>query len=392
MKIIQHVGLSLLATIWFGSPSIADFIGVPVEEVPTARLIKNLELKLQNEPNDPRLLYSLGRAHSIASVQETVPLDRAWDPKKQAWGDMLGEPWFGRFEKRIAWREKERSLLDDAAKQHLGNAVRYYEKSLMLDSKNNLTKLGLSWAYEETGQTASAILLHREIIHTAWPKEKDVEYSPYMRGKYWAIVVESGEYLIELLDAEKNKDEIAEIKRKIKQIETNGKQMAITPIILPLSDDTALESLIDPDNPVRFDLDGRGPRLWQWVSPTAGFLVYWDTERRPITSGLQMFGNVTFWMFWESGYDALAALDDDGDGDLSGVELTGLAVWQDKNQNGVSEEGEVRTLGRLGIVRLRTSYEIHPSGIEYNPEGVVFENGATMPSYDWVSTEVNQSP
>ncbi len=26
-------------------------------------------------------------------------------------------------------------------------------------------------------------------VRTAWPKEKDVEYSPHMRGRYWAIVV-----------------------------------------------------------------------------------------------------------------------------------------------------------------------------------------------------------
>ena len=166
-----------------------------------------------------------------------------------------------------------------------------------------------------------------------------------------------------------------------------------TSIILPLTGATSLESLIDSDRAVRFDLDGRGARLWQWIRPTAGFLVYGDEERRrPITSGLQMFGNVTFWMFWESGYEALAALDDDGDGDLSGTELAGLAVWQDKNQNGVSEESEVRTLRELGITRLGTTYEIHPSGIDYNPAGVIFENGATLPSYDWVSAEVKQLP
>ena len=392
MKPVQYLILTLLAVIWCAAPSWAEFVGVATQEVPTARLIKNLESKLQKKPNDPCLLYALGRAHSIASVRETVPLEKEWDPKKQTWSDELGGPWFGRFAKRIAWREKKRSLQDDAAKQHLRNAIRYYEKSLLLDSENSLTKLGLAWAYEKEGQIGTAILLHREIIHTAWPKEKDVEYSPYMRGRYWAIVVESGEYLIKLLDPEKNRDEIAEVKRKIKQIGDNGKITAITPIILPLWDDTALEFLIEPDRAVRFDLDGRGARLWQWVSPTAGFLVYWEEERpRPITSGLQMFGNFTFWMFWESGYDALAALDDNGNGDLSGSELKGLAVWQDKNQNGISEEGEIRTLATLEIVRLGTSHLTHPSGIEYHPEGVVFADGSAAPSYDWVSTEVKQA-
>ena len=61
----------------------------------------------------------------------------------------------------------------------------------------------------------------------------------------------------------------------------------------------------------------------------------------------------TFWCFWENGYQALASLDDDGDGWLTGKELDGLAVWRDTNGNGVSEPGEVKTLSECGIAALR---------------------------------------
>ena len=55
-------------------------------------------------------------------------------------------------------------------------------------------------------------------------------------------------------------------------------------------------------------------------------------------------------MFFENGYQALAALDDDGDGYLTGKELEGLAVWRDKNGNGICDAGEVVPVGQLGIV------------------------------------------
>lgn len=63
-----------------------------------------------------------------------------------------------------------------------------------------------------------------------------------------------------------------------------------------------------------------------------------------INSVLQLFGNVTFWMFWRNGYEAMRALDDNGDGSPAGGELAGLGPWRDENGNGVSERGEVRAL------------------------------------------------
>jgi hypothetical protein len=40
-----------------------------------------------------------------------------------------------------------------------------------------------------------------------------------------------------------------------------------------------------------------------------------------LTSALQLFGNVTFWMFWSNGFEAMRALDDNQDGTLAGGEL-----------------------------------------------------------------------
>ena len=86
------------------------------------------------------------------------------------------------------------------------------------------------------------------------------------------------------------------------------------------------------------------------------WLVFDKQSTGSITSGLQLFGNVTFWLFWRNGYDALRALDDDGDGRIAGAELAGLALWHDRNADGVSDRGEVRPVSEWGIVSLSCEY------------------------------------
>ena len=106
-----------------------------------------------------------------------------------------------------------------------------------------------------------------------------------------------------------------------------------------------------------------------------------------ITSALQLFGNVTFWLFWENGYDALASLDDDGNGTLTGDELKGLAIWQDAGQAGVCEKGEVKPLSAYGIVAVSCRYERDrrdPDRVACSPKGMTFRNGTTRPTYDLI--------
>ena len=92
-------------------------------------------------------------------------------------------------------------------------------------------------------------------------------------------------------------------------------------------------------------------------------------------------------MFWKTGYDALAALDDNHDGQLTGSELDGLALWQDVNGDGISDPGEVRSLADCGIVAISCEREIlagHPDRIVYSPKGVTFKDGTTRPRFDLV--------
>ena len=92
-----------------------------------------------------------------------------------------------------------------------------------------------------------------------------------------------------------------------------------------------------PDRPLesaivlKSDLAGSGQaQPYTWVQPDTGILVWDPWSEGRIRSGRQLFGSVTFHMFWSDGYRALDALDDNRDGELRGNELKGLAAWFDR--------------------------------------------------------------
>jgi hypothetical protein len=149
---------------------------------------------------------------------------------------------------------------------------------------------------------------------------------------------------------------------------------------------TALD-MVDDEADVTFELDGTGNRRWTWITTDAAWLVNDHRGTGDITSGLQLFGNVTFWAFWQNGYHALRALDDNGDGRLRGSELPGLALWHDRNSDGISDRGEVRPLAEWGIVELSTDYHYdasHQHEIPWSRAGVVFADGTVRPTFDVV--------
>src|SRR5262249_26614507 len=129
----------------------------------------------------------------------------------------------------------------------------------------------------------------------------------------------------------------------------------VTPIVVSLDGGATLDEFVGSRASVPFDLDGDGvDELWPWPTPGAGWLV-WDPQHRgEITSGLQLFGTASAWLFFQDGYRVLDALDDDRDGALRGRELAGIAVWFDRDMDGVSHPGEVVPVEELGIAALRT--------------------------------------
>jgi len=159
----------------------------------------------------------------------------------------------------------------------------------------------------------------------------------------------------------------------------------VTPLLLSLTSCKSLDQLLTPALHVPFDLDGNGiDELWPWIAPDAGWLV-WDPENRgEITSGQQLFGSASAWLFFADGYRVLDALDDDRDGELRGRELAGIRVWFDRNTNGVSDRGEVVSVEDLGIVALSTQSTLTLGPSPANLCGAELADGRVLPTYDWV--------
>lgn len=265
--------------------------------------------------------------------------------------------------------------------------------------------LGHAWCLDQAGQRDDAIKAYRKALQLSWHREVEGDYTlkellayswdqirskknPLSRPKRGYIgpgacySEEIISYLLKLLDPKKDAKEIAQLKSDLKELQSMGR--AVTPILVPLEPDLVFDELIDTSARVPFDLDGSGfQRHWNWITPKAAWLVFDKRGDGQITSALQMFGNVTFWIFWRNGYDALSSLDDDPDRMLTGDELRHLALWQDRNGNGISESGEVKPLSEFGIIGIKCHGEQSSPDLLSNPEGVIFSDGTTRPTYDW---------
>lgn len=353
----------------------AIFVMGDVENVPVDRVIRNLTARAAAQPADPKLLATLARVNAMAYA---LKLDQLGVEKR------TGEPVAG-FMQPNAPAERVVGAGDAAkqriAEQHLAAALKYYRTAMELAPDDVLVRLGYAWCLDQAGRTSDAIAEYRRVIGRAWEEEKNLDrVGPGSEP----VTAEAIDYLLKLLDPERDAAEAQALRARREHLARLPRM--VTPLVIPLRDGLVIDDLTPPAECVRFDADGSGvAREWTWISPDAGWLVWDPAGQGRITSGLQLFGNVTFWLFWSTGYDSLCALDDDGDGQLSGKELAGLAIWRDLNRNGISEPGEVEPLSRVGVSTLSCSYQgVRGSSqlAAFSPRGVTFRDGSTRPSYD----------
>ncbi len=415
MARITHMARScflvLIVALWMGYPRRAEarFRQPELEEVPIERLLNNLGARLETDTNSWNVHYQLARLHSMVYASNATNLQIVSET-----GDLNKSPW------SIAIPDRVLSLTnrESEAATHLSNAITHYQKSLALIGTPTMKQdsfwgvlpvnLGLAWCLDQAGRRPEAIKAYRKTLQLALLHEigRDSQSFEWVEAGYdepgtnhVKVITNSGgmsifgpayyeetiRYLTNLLDPVKDAKEISQLQAVVQA--TQGANRAVTPILVPLTRDGALKELIDPVASVAFDLDGSGvQRRWGWITPKAAWLVSDPHRTGRITSGLQLFGNVTFWIFWRDGYEALASLDDNNDGVLKGAELEGLALWQDINSNGVSEPGEVRPLAEFGITALRCRSQVESAQGPWHPQGVEYGDGRTAPSYDWIST------
>jgi hypothetical protein len=223
----------------------------------------------------------------------------------------------------------------------------------------------------------------RQVVESGWPADRtDLNVVDGQRS----LTEEAIRYLVPLLDRGKDKEEIARLRTRASELARMPR--SITPVAIPLRPNLTALDITDFNANVLFDADGSGiARRWTWITPDAGWLVFDRQGTRQIDAALQLFGNVTFWLFWENGYQALRALDDNADRRLTDGELEHLGIWHDRNMNGQSDAGEVRPLADWQIVALSCEYEIdsaHPDEIAYSRAGVTFRDGSSRPTFDVV--------
>jgi hypothetical protein len=388
------------------------FMRLQTEKVPISRLFNNLQSRLKTNANDFVTLYQLARLHAMAYSTNLSAINVTANNGKPVFaspGSDSGVP-----------LEVEPTKDRAQALSHLTNSIAFYERSLAALRKIDVsptneihwmiipTQIGYGWVLDQAGRTNDALKAYRKALKAAWKQEVEGEFNfkkwlndaaddikagknPLRsrdRGYIGPGVCYSEEiikYMLRLLDPKRDGSEIKELQARTTKL--NGMGRAITPLVISLEAGLSLPQLIDSPATAQFDLDGSGhSQRWGWLTPKAALLVYDPEGTGRITSGLQLFGNVTFWMFWKDGYDALASLDDNGDGELHGDELRGLALWQDVNGNGISDPGEVCSVSDYGIRSISCRAEIGTDGVLTSPIGVVFDDGSTRPSFDWVAT------
>jgi hypothetical protein len=371
-------------------------------EVPVARILSNVSQYIRENPQDAQGYYVLGRIHSLAFAHETDTLEIQQGDKEKLPGFI---PW-----QSIIVKRNQPGPLSEKARHHLVESVKNYRRATELAPDQPMSFLGLGWMLESGAQFAGQLeALPGEVKagKSADPwKEGALKayrkaYALTIKGDLGriglgpgadaAISLEAGLGIARILQARKRtNEEEGELRRVLQSVKTlEGKPRAVTPIIFPLDGPASLDELLAQNKIVRFDLAGDGQAgWWPWVKPGTGILVWDPKHSGRVDSGLQLFGSVTWWMSWRDGYQPLAVLDDNQDGQLEGKELDGLAVWQDRNTNGISEPGEVRTIQAAGIDRIAVTATAKTDGVPCNPLGLRLSNGAELPSYDWTPTEV----
>lgn len=149
---------------------------------------------------------------------------------------------------------------------------------------------------------------------------------------------------------------------------------ASDPIVLDLGNPGI--SFTGAEDGVAFDMDGDGTReQTAWTNGEDGLLVM-DLDG----SGAIENGNEVVSPFFNGGgfadsVQALASLDDNGDGmiDLHDAAFDKLRVWIDADRDGVSQEGELRSLADLGI----ESIDVNADSVSYLLDGQkVFAEGS----------------
>ncbi len=179
----------------------------------------------------------------------------------------------------------------------------------------------------------------------------------------------------------------------------------IDPLVLDLDGDGLELTPLETSN-IKFDLDANGfSETASWVSADDGILVYDRNGNGTIDNGTEVFGDRTPIdngnAVAADGFEALSDFDTNSDGifDNSDQQFADLRIWQDSNQNGKSESGELFSLSDLGIASIDLNSTSSSQVINGNAvplvstftrnDGTTDEVGSTLLQSNPINSEFN---
>ena len=161
------------------------------------------------------------------------------------------------------------------------------------------------------------------------------------------------------------------------------------PMAIDLDGD-GLETIDINKSQIYFDVDNDGFREQTgWISKNEAILAIDKNENGKIDNQSEMFGSTE-----TTGFEDLKAIDSNGDGIINSqdADFNKIRLWQDLNENGVTEEGELKTLTEAGIDSIYTStYKINSinnNNILTEKTSIQYTDGTTKDLYD-VATQYN---
>lgn len=383
-------------------------------DAPVERLLTNVEAYVKVHPDDANGWFTLGRLHyfAFAAPRGTVAVPRGYESAGPNELPSLGGPFSppGRATTapetpgRPGLKPAERAAHVKAAITDIGKAIALRDAPRPADQRRTrfpttpgLYELCLACVYEDGKADAApdwrerAIALYRKAWEASYPRDSKLGTQPIF-GIERLVSREAGQSYLRLVRARgvkpAEKNTVAAIEAGLAKLEALPPG-PVTPIVFSLAEPRPLSALIAPrPGGVRFDLDGSGRRGGQvyraWPAAETAILVWDPSGAGRVVSGRQLFGGATWWMFWRDGYAALDSLDDDRDGWLSGRELTSLALWFDRNGNGVSDPGEVVPVADTAVASLATRADgAEPDDSPRSGAGLRLKDGRTLPTYDW---------
>jgi Ca2+-binding RTX toxin-like protein/pimeloyl-ACP methyl ester carboxylesterase len=134
-------------------------------------------------------------------------------------------------------------------------------------------------------------------------------------------------------------------------------EATVSPLVFDLDGDGYELSALNGST-IHFDLNANDfAEQTGWVNADDGLLVYDRNNNGTIDNGTELFGNSTPLNGGSTAANGFAALDDfDTNSDnvinSNDTQFVDLRIWQDINQDGKSENSELKTLSELGIVSI----------------------------------------